>query len=486
MRTVKLLTLLFIISLNVSASDTTLYQEKYRPQYHFTPAHRWIGDPCGLLKFNGKYHAYSWGGAESTDLVHWKELNDHAIKGVPKGISTFTGGGVVDKKNSAGYGENAFVAAFTSYDEQTKKQSQSIAFSRDGGVSYQYYDLNPVIDIWSTEFRDPTVIWDKKNNRWVMLVAKALEKKVAFYGSDDLKHWTWLSEFGPMGDSERSWECPDLFQVSVDGNPDNKKWVLLVSVNWAQEQYFVGEFDGTTFIPDKPDSEPLYVDHGLDYYASRVFQDYDDENSPVYTLGWVNTWDYANFAPTEYGKGIWSIPREYRLKSSPDGIRLVQIPATQLEILRSEPIKYAKRLKPGITQLPFISGMGNTYEMDVEFSYKDDKAFGLYLCEDEGRKVEIKYDPASRYLTLDRTNVSDVRIPKFERISNCKITGGDGKLKLRIFVDKSTVELFVNDGARVLTMLTFPSESQTGASLYSLGGNVDVKMTVWKLDSIWQ
>ena len=190
MRTVKLLTLLFIISLNVSASDTTLYQEKYRPQYHFTPAHRWIGDPCGLLKFNGKYHAYSWGGAESTDLVHWKELNDHAIKGVPKGISTFTGGGVVDKKNSAGYGENAFVAAFTSYDEQTKKQSQSIAFSRDGGVSYQYYDLNPVIDIWSTEFRDPTVIWDKKNNRWVMLVAKALEKKVAFYGSDDLKHWT--------------------------------------------------------------------------------------------------------------------------------------------------------------------------------------------------------------------------------------------------------------------------------------------------------
>lgn len=213
------------------ADSEATYAEKYRPQYHFTPAHRWIGDPCGLVRNGGRYLAYSWGAAASDDLVHWTELNDHAIKELPPKTSAFTGSVVVDRDNTAGYGPGAMIAAFTSFDEDSKKQSQSIAFSHDGGETYRYYDGNPVIDIWSTEFRDPTVIWDEGSRRWVMLVAKALEKKVAFYGSDDLKHWEWLSDFGPLGDSVRSWECPDMFQIEVDGKPGVRKWVMVVSVN---------------------------------------------------------------------------------------------------------------------------------------------------------------------------------------------------------------------------------------------------------------
>ena len=148
-----------------------------------------------------------------------------------------------------------------------------------------------------------------------MVVAKALEKKVKFYESDDLKHWTWTSDFGPWGDSEKSWECPDLFQVPVDGDWNNRKWVLLVSVNWAQEQYFIGDFDGKTFkLMDGHPTAPLYVDKGLDYYASRTFRDYDGTQREVLSLGWVATWDYAQQVPSTYGKGFWSVPRRLELK----------------------------------------------------------------------------------------------------------------------------------------------------------------------------
>lgn len=252
MRAARLLAFFLTLSaIGASAQeDTLLYKEKYRPQYHFTPRHRWIGDPCGLIYHDGTFRAYSWGAAESKDLVHWKELNQNAIKGIPKGIAPFTGSVVVDAEGTAGYGKGAWIAAFTSFDEESKKQSQSIAFSLDEGETFNYYDLNPVIDTWSTEFRDPTVIRDEKSGRWIMAVAKALEKKVAFYASDDLKNWEWLSDFGPLGDSARSWECPDLFKLKVEGS-DEEKWVLLLSINWAREQYFIGDFNGREFIAEQ-------------------------------------------------------------------------------------------------------------------------------------------------------------------------------------------------------------------------------------------
>lgn len=478
--------LFILLPLLASAQGDSLYHEKYRPQYHFTPAHRWIGDPCGNLKHNGRYMAYSWGAAESHDLVHWREINRHAIAGVPEGTATFTGSVAVDTINSAGYGKNAYIAAFTSFDEQTKKQSQSIAFSRDGGYNYDYYDLNPVIDIWSTEFRDPTVVRDEANGRWVMLVAKALAKKVAFYKSSDLKHWEWMSDFGPMGDVEKSWECPDMFRLPVDGDPEHQKWVLLVSVNWAREQYFVGDFDGVTFTPDSLYAPPCYVDHGLDYYASRVFADYDTPRGPVYTLGWVNTWDYAGAAPSAWGKGVWSLPREYSLVTTPEGIKLYQRPAPALAGLRGDPVRYRRKLRPGVTPLPAVASMANTYEMDVTFDLKDRLPVGLMLLEGDGRRLVVNYDPATSCLTLDRMNVTDAEIPKFARQSSVSVRPADGKLRLQVFVDRSTVEIFVNGGEVTLTALTYPGESQTGASIYSLGGNNEADVTLWPLKSIWR
>ena len=477
--------LLTAVTATATGQDS-LYKEKYRPQYHFTPAHRWIGDPCGTIRYNGKYLAYSWGAATSDDLIHWKELNDHAITGVPNGVSTFTGSVVVDKNNTAGYGNGALIAAFTSFDENSKKQSQSIAFSHDDGNTYQYYDLNPVIDIWSTEFRDPTVIWDEESKQWVMLVAKALEKKVAFYGSSNLKHWRWLSEFGPMGDSEKSWECPDMFKLPVEGS-DEKKWVLVLSVNWAREQYFIGKFDGEKFIPDNPDSYPLYVDEGLDYYASRVFQDFDNpSNNDIYTIGWINTWDYATTAPSTWGKGIWSIPRRLSLYESQDGLRLRQLPIENFASLRQDPISLKRHLKPGVTDIKGIAKMGNVYEMKVNFDFTGQDITGLNLCAGDGKKVTISYDNESRYLTIDRTNSTDADIPKFERIAYCKIPDNGNNLDLDIFVDKSTMEIFVNSGEKTFSLLTYASPSQTSANIFSLYGDTNVTMTTWPMNTIWE
>lgn len=155
------------------------YQEPYRPQYHFSPRHGWIGDPSGLMYYQGKYHLFFWGKAESEDLVHYHQVSDNVMTDTPKGWANFTGSMVIDKQNTAGWGRNAWVAALTVYEKESKKQAQGLAFSHDG-VHFSHYDQNPVLDLWSTEFRDPTVFWYEPTQRWIMVVAKARQRKVAF------------------------------------------------------------------------------------------------------------------------------------------------------------------------------------------------------------------------------------------------------------------------------------------------------------------
>ncbi len=480
------LTLLPMLGAKPEPFDTLqpLYREQYRPQYHYTPAHRWIGDPSGLIKHDGKYLAYCWGAAETEDLVHWKELNDHAIKEVPKGISCFTGSVVADPNNTAGYGEDALVAVFTSFNQETKNQSQSIAGSRDGGRTFEFHPSNPVLDIGSTEFRDPTVIWDANNNQWVMAVAKALEKKVAFYTSPDLKTWTWASDFGPAGNATESWECPDIFQVEVEGEPGKKKWVLLVSVNWRQEQYFVGEFDGKTFIPDERQEEVLWVDHGMDYYASRVFQTPEDPDAPVYTLGWVNTWEIANEAPTTYGKGIWSLPRRYTLYPTADGYRLRQRPAESLASLRQNSVSLKNKHIPTSGGFNSAVGEGNCYELEVEMTPLDNKPVEWNLMAKGDRKIRLIYNPSEQTLTLDRTKANNLDIPHFSRTVTHKVNAPGGTLKLNIFVDKSLLEIFVNDGEQVMTALVFPDKDQNKFFMRS-EGPLDYDLTIHEMKSIW-
>ena len=205
------------------ASDApALYGEPYRPQYHFSAAHGWLGDPDGLVYVDRHFDLYWWGHAISRDLVHYEQQSPLAMHGDTGGIGYFSGSVVVDSENTAGFGAGAHVAIYTLFDKATKNQSQAISYGSDG-ESFQFYRDNPVLDIGSTEFRDPTVFWYAPQQRWIMAVALARDKKIAFYASANLKQWTWLSEFGPVGAHEDAWECPDLVELAIDGDPTRKK-----------------------------------------------------------------------------------------------------------------------------------------------------------------------------------------------------------------------------------------------------------------------
>ena len=246
------------------------YDQTYRPQFHYTPANNWMNDPNGLVYYQGKYHLFyqynpegntwgnmSWGHAVSADLVHWKEL-PVAIPYDAEEL-VFSGSAVVDKNNTSGLGTKAnppLVAIYTS--AKPGSQSQALAYSTDGGLTFTKYGT--VLDIGSAEFRDPKVFWYAPAKQWRMVVVKATEHKVSIYSSPNLKNWTHLSDFGPTGAVGGVWECPDLFPLAIDGNPRNVKWVMIVSLNpggiagGSGTQYFVGDFDGTTFTSDDPAS----------------------------------------------------------------------------------------------------------------------------------------------------------------------------------------------------------------------------------------
>ncbi|XVV07477.1 glycoside hydrolase family 32 protein [Actinosynnema sp. CA-248983] len=257
-----------VVGLAPTAHARPSFDEPHRPQFHFTPERNWMNDPNGLVYHEGEYHLFyqynpngdtwgdmSWGHAVSPDLVRWRELP----LAIPHDDTemVFSGSAVVDHGNTTGFGtaeDPAMVAIYTSHYKADGRQAQSLAYSTDNGRTWTKYAGNPVLDIGSREFRDPKVQWH--DGRWLMTVSLSVEHKVRFYSSPDLKTWTHLSDFGPQGAVGGVWECPDLFPLAVDGDPNRVKWVLVVNLSpggiagGSAAQYFVGDFDGTRFTPD--------------------------------------------------------------------------------------------------------------------------------------------------------------------------------------------------------------------------------------------
>lgn len=466
-----------------------LYHEHYRNQYHFSVSKGWISDPCGFLFYEGKYHCYWWGCAESEDLIYFNEVSRHVHKDVPRGLGCWTGCVVADVNNTAGFGKGKYISCLTFNNDALKKQWQGLTVSDDHGRSFTYYDRNPVLDIGYQDFRDPTVIWHEESQQWIMVVSKTLESKAAFYASKDLKDWKWLSDFGPAGRTYRCFECPDIFKLKVENgeHKGQEKWVLVVSIDWDNEQYFVGDFDGKEFHAEGLEPETgLYVDCAPDYYASRTFKDFDGTlNGEVYSMGWMSNWTYCRLLPQTYGKGFWSVPRRLSLRETPEGYRLCQQPKSDLTKLRGENLKYRGAMKAGITPIKAISKLDNTYEVEASFDTSKPGTFGMNLCVGEGRKLVITYDTQSHSLCVDRTQVADFEMKKFERTCHSKVAPINNRLKLRIFVDKCAVEIFTEDGLSVFSLATFAADSHTGFELFSLQNGRNYDMNVWKMKSIW-
>lgn len=499
----------------IALSDTfnTNNVEPFRPVYHFTPSFGWMNDPNGMVYKDGVYHLFyqynpygsmwgnmHWGHTVSRDLVNW-EQQPVALERDTMG-HIFSGSSVVDKNNTAGFGEGAIVAFYTSASDKNG-QIQCLAYSTDNGRSFTKYQNNPILTPFDglRDFRDPKVFWYEPQKKWVMIVSA--DKEMRFYSSSDLKDWTYMSCFGEgYGIQPNQFECPDFFELPVDGNPDKKKWVMIVNVNpgcmfgGSATEYFVGDFDGTKFTCDTPKEYTKWMDWGKDHYATVTFSNTGDR---VIAMPWMSNWQYANIVPTKQFRSAQGLPRELSLYSEDGHIYMASTPVDELSTLRNgtsnklEPFKVDGKHDAG----ELIDDNRGSYELHVSINPLNAKKAGFILKNSKGENVKIYLDLIDKKLVMDRVNSGLVDfgdrsvLHAKEKHDNRKTnainyvndfalaTWGklptDKKYDFRIFVDKCSVEIFLNGGKVAMTNLVFPTEPYTQWEFFGEGGTFEVE-----------
>ena len=467
---VRLRGVIFLLAAAVFAADA------YRPKIHFSPARNWTNDPCGLYFLDGVYHVFfqynpfgdtwghmSWGHASSRDLFHWTE---HPVAlAEENGVMMFTGSGVFDKGNTSGLCQDAEgcpVLMYTGHAPKApRREHQNLAVGDRQGTRWIKYARNPVIDESMEEFRDPKVFWHDGTRRWVAVVSLAKQHRVRFYGSSDLKSWKRLSEFGPAGALGPNWECPEFFELPVLRAKDDKprgdtRWVLKIGIgsghpagNGSGEQYFVGRFDGETFVNDNPKETTLWFDSGPDCYCTLQWGNQPKGQKSTKMLGWMNNWRYAAKIPTSPFRGQMTVPRD---------VSLVEMTGGQLR-LRQAPAEELRRITHGNASTSSLPA--GPFEIEVDQRGQGDLRIRLENA--AGQFFEAGYDAATRQWFADRTHAGDHAFDKSFglRAVSPESPGGSA----RIVVDTLSVEVFGGAGDAVLTSLTFPSSPWTRLSV---------------------
>ena len=420
--------------------DTT-NREKFRPSYHHTPLYGWMNDPNGMFYKDGEWHLYyqynpygslwenmTWGHSVSKDLIHWEAL-PLAIEADAIG-TIFSGSCVVDKNNTAGFGKDAIIAFYTSAAES---QTQSMAYSTDGGRTFTKYDKNPVVTFNAPDFRDPKVFWYEGTNRWIMMLAVGQEMQI--WSSANLKDWNKESSFGSeYGCHGGVWECPDMLKIC-------DKWVLICNINpggpygGSATQYFVGDFDGKKFTCESMPKVTKWLDYGKDHYATVSFSNAPDGRITV--LAWMSNWQYANQVPTKQFRSANSIARDLGLFKDGEETYVSVTPSKEMLAVRGAKIK-----KPTAT-CEIIVDVKGTME--------------LTLSNAKGEQVVMNYDAQKQTFAMDRTKSGDSSFS--EAFSATTVAPTHGIMKqLRIFIDNCSIEAFASDGKMAMTNLVFPNE----------------------------
>lgn len=458
--------------------DHPFVPDQHRPYFHFTPDSMWMNDPNGMVFHDGVYHLFyqyypdstvwgpmHWGHATSKDMISW-EHKPIALYPDQHGY-IFSGSAILDIENTTGFGiaENPLLVAIYTYHDpvgaKEKKidfQTQGIAYSLDNGDTWQKYEQNPVLlNPGIRDFRDPKVRWFEPTERWIMTLA--VKDHIRFYSSPNLIEWKLESEFGKdIGAHGGVWECPDLFPLTLEGS-DEQHWILIVSLNpggpngGSGTQYFVGEFDGTTFTPN--DTNIRWIDFGPDDYAGVTWS-----NTGYRTLfiGWMSNWKYANIVPTVKWRSAMTIARELTLKEVGEDLIVHSMPVVEFDQYTEE--VYTKE-NLDIEGSYSVSEQARVHSphfmLDLEVEAPND--FTIELSNDVSNVVSLSYDKASNSFSIDRSKSGNTSFHiLFGKTINASRYSSASTMDLKLIADAASLEVFADGGSTVLTSIYFPEK----------------------------
>ena len=425
----------------IKYSDTfdTTNRERFRPVYHHTPVYGWMNDPNGMFYKDGVWHLYyqwnpygsqwenmHWGHSTSRDLIHW-QAEPMALE--PDWLGAIFSGSCVTRGDEV-------VAMYTTAGHH---QTQSIAYSNDGGRTFQKFSGNPVLTADVPDFRDPRPFWNEDIKAWNLILAVGQEMRI--YSSQNLTDWTYESAFGSeYGNHGGVWECPDLFEIK-DETLNIKKWVLICNINpggpfgGSATQYFVGQFDGHKFTCESMPKVTKWLDYGKDHYATVSFYNAPEKRHVV--LAWMSNWQYANQVPTKQYRSGNSIPRDLGLFNFGEETYVSVVPSKEMLAMRG-----AKVRKP-TEACEIVVDMKNQAE--------------IVLSNSKGEEVVMVYDGQRQSFSMDRTKSGDVSFSEAFACTTIAPTYGHIK-QLRLFIDRCSIEAFDAEGKMAMTNLVFPSE----------------------------
>lgn len=483
----------------IKFSDTfdSSNRETYRPVYHHTPMYGWMNDPNGMFYKDGVYHLYfqynpygsmwanmTWGHSTSTDLAHWTYEGTAIVPDAWGAI--FSGSCVVDKDNTAGFGKGTVVAFYTSAKSTPwgDVQSQSMAYSLDNGKTFIKYEHNPILTSTERDFRDPKVFWYAPGKHWVMMLAVGQEMQI--YSSINLKEWKKESSFGAMqGAHGGVWECPDLVELPVEGT-NEKKWVLICNLNpggpfgGSAAQYFVGTFNGKKFVNESP-TQIKWLDWGKDNYATVTWN--NAPNGRCIALGWMSNWQYQAVLPTLQYRGANTIARDLTLYKVGNEYYLKSTPSPEIEKARIKSVSMAPfKVSDKYEVANLLEDNKGAYELEFVIKNSGASKIAFSLHNTKGEKLLMYYDIMRKQFVMDRSESGKVDFNVNFPAMTVAPVENTTNICLRLFVDRSSIEAFGENGEFVMTNRIFPSEPYNKITFETVRGNYFVKsLNIYKL-----